>query len=67
VIEGAVKTITLATPEQLEELKRLLETVRVAEDFESKCFARVGASKWSEFEQGQMTQIINHLKGKMAA
>lgn len=67
VIEGEVKIITLATRDQLDEMRRLLETVRVAEDWESKCLARVGASKWDELEFAQMDQLLTFLKGKMAA
>lgn len=67
VIEGEVKAIVLATEDQLAELKRLLESVRVTDDFQEKCFARLGASAWGEIETSQMNQIITFLKGKVAA
>lgn len=67
VIEGKVKTIELATPEQLAELQRLLDAVRVDADFADKCFARTGAATWGEMDTAQISKVIEFLRGKIAA
>jgi hypothetical protein len=67
VIEGKVKVIELATPDQLAELQRMLESVRVDADFAEKCFARCGASTWSEMDTVQIGKVLDFLKKKVAA
>jgi hypothetical protein len=67
VIEGAVKTLELATPDQLAEMQRLLGAVRVDADFAEKCFARTGAASWTEMDTVQIGKVIEFLKGKIAA
>jgi len=67
IIEGAVKQITLATPEQVVEVQRLLEAVRVDADFVEKCFTRAGAQSWEELDDAQITKTIDFLKGRVAA
>jgi hypothetical protein len=65
VIEGAVKSITLATPEQVAEVRRLLDAVKVEEDYAAKCFAKAGATAWDELETGQIEKVIAQLKGRI--
>jgi hypothetical protein len=67
VIEGSVKQVTLATMEQVAEVRRLLTVVKVDDDFTDKCFARAGASKWEELDDVQITKTIDFLKGRAAA
>jgi hypothetical protein len=67
VIEGSVKQISLATPEQLAEVARLLESVKVEPDFVEKCFGRFKASAWSEVDTEQIAKTITYLRGKVAA
>jgi hypothetical protein len=65
VIEGKVTAITLATPEQVAEVRRLLDAVKVEEDYAAKCFAKAGATSWDELEGGQIEKVIAHLKGRI--
>lgn len=67
VIEGAVKTITLASPEQLAEVKRLLSAVKVEEDFEQKCFNKAGVQSWEDMGSELIEKSITWLKGRVAA
>lgn len=67
VIEGGVKQIQLASAEQIAEVTRLLDAVKVEGDFEAKCFAKAGASGWPELEATQIDKVISHLRGKVAA
>lgn len=67
IIEGKVKIITLATSDQVTEVSRLLDAVKVDADFEAKCFAKSGASSWNELEATQIDKVISHLRGKIAA
>jgi hypothetical protein len=67
IIEGAVKQITLATPEQIADIQRLLGAVKVDDDFVQKCFAKAGAQAWSELEADQIEKVISFLKGRIAA
>jgi adenosyl cobinamide kinase/adenosyl cobinamide phosphate guanylyltransferase len=67
IIEGEVKTIVLATADQITEVQRLLQTVRVDSDFSEKCFARAGAQAWGELDNDQITKVIEFLKGRIAA
>lgn len=67
IIEGSVRTITLAAPEQISEVRRLLDAVRVEDDFAAKCFAKAGASDWTDLEGVQIEKVITFLRGRIAA
>ncbi len=66
IIEGVVKSIVLATPEQVAEVNRLLGAVKVEPDFEAKCLSKAGAQSWDELDGEQIDKTINYLKGKIA-
>lgn len=65
VIEAAVKAIVLASPEQVSEIERLLEIVKVSEDDIEKWKAKADAETFSEFTQEQASGIISHLTNKI--
>jgi hypothetical protein len=67
VIEGKVKVIELATAEQLAELQKMLDSVRVEPDFAEKCFARCGATAWNEMDTLQIDKVLEFLRKKVAA
>lgn len=67
VIEGAVKQVALATPEQIAEVAKLLGIVKVEPDFEEKCFGRFKATSWAEVSTDQIDKTISYLRGKVAA
>ena len=65
IIERNVEKITLATPEQLAEVKRLLEVVKVSEKEIEAGFAKAGVSSFEEMDTVKIQNIVNHLKGKV--
>jgi hypothetical protein len=67
IIEGAVNTLQLATPEQVTEVQRLIGAVKVDEDFVQKCFAKAGADRWEDLDTVQIQKTIDWLKGRIAA
>jgi hypothetical protein len=66
IIESQVKTITLATDEQVAEVKRLLEVVKISEEEIGKWFTKFAVSSWSEMETTNIDKAINYLKGKVS-
>jgi hypothetical protein len=66
VIEADAKPLLLATPEQLEEVKRLLDVVKLSET--DKLDKWIGENKedLAEVTIEKMEKLISHLKGKIA-
>jgi hypothetical protein len=65
IIEAKGKQIALASEADLTEVKRLLETVKVAEDFAEKCFTKASVTDWSEMSDDQIKKTITFLKSKL--
>ncbi len=65
VIEGEVKTLELATPEQLQELKGLLENWKAPENFEEKTLANAKAESWSDMDKDKLDKVISFIKNKL--
>lgn len=65
VMEAAPKVITLATTEQVTEVRRLLEAVKVSEEEIGKWFTRAGVSDWPEMDEETINKVIAFLKGKI--
>jgi hypothetical protein len=65
IIESKAKVIILATPEQVTEVKALLENVRISEDEIQKWFTKAGVESWQEMTSEQITKCIGFLKGKV--
>lgn len=66
-VEGDSTTITLALPEQVSEVKKLLGIVRVPEEDIEKGFNKAGVTSWEEMTSEQITVWQNFLKKKIAA
>lgn len=62
VVEGDVKQITLATPEQLNSLKFLFETVKLPEGQEEKWLKAGNAESWTEMDSEKVEKIIDYIK-----
>lgn len=62
VIEKKSEAITLATKEQLAEIKKLLETVRLPEGQEDKWLKAAQVDGWEEMETGRIAKAIDHIK-----
>lgn len=66
-VEGEVGSITLATPAQVAEVRKLLDLVKVTEAEIEKGFTKAGVSTWEEMTTDQITLWLNFLKKKIAA
>lgn len=66
-VEGDVDAITLALPEQIAEVKKLLEIVKVDETAIQKDFDKLGISDWAEMTKEQIETRITSLKKKLSA
>lgn len=67
VIERETKQLVLATDEQVIEVNRLLETVKVSDDFTEKCFKKAGVDDWPEMDTDSIGKVVEMLKAKLAA
>lgn len=61
VMEKAAKTETLATPEQIAEVGRLLNVVKLPDGTVDKWFTAAGVDSWAEMETGRVAKAISHL------
>lgn len=66
-VESEAGQIALATPEQVEEVAKLLTLVQVPEADIAKGFAKAGVEKWEEMTGDQITKWLNFLRTKVAA
>src|SRR3990172_8713510 len=48
IIEKEVVPVAMATPEQVEKIKRLTETIKVGDDVIEKWFTKAGVDEWGE-------------------
>src|SRR5581483_1209556 len=65
VIEKETVPDVLASPEQVAELKRLLDLVKLPDGTTEKWLSKAGAESWEEMNSDQITGCINHLQGKL--
>lgn len=65
-IEGAVESIVLVKPEQLAEIMRLLDIVKIDEKEVEKVLSKANAESWKELTEAQATAAIAWLKKKVA-
>lgn len=66
VIEKEAKPIVLASPEQVQEVRALLEVVKVPDDWTAKCFKKADVDDWSEMNTEIIAKVIESLKTKLA-
>lgn len=67
VIEKEATQLVLATSEQLAELQRLLDSVKLADGTIEKWFTAANVSSFEEMEEAKITKIISHIKEKLGA
>lgn len=65
-VEGDSEVVVLALPEQIAEIKKLLEIVKVDETAIQKDFDKLGISDWSEMTKDQIETRIASLKKKLS-
>ncbi len=66
-VEAAAETITLALPEQIAEVKKLLDIVKIDDADIQKGFDKAGVTSWGEMSTEQITVWQNFLKKRIAA
>lgn len=66
VIEKEVKAIVMATPEQVAEIKRLLDLVKLDPGTVEKWFKAANVETFDEMETDILEKCITSLKGKLA-
>ena len=64
-IEGAVQAITLAGAEQVAEIKRLLDTVKVSDAEVEKLLTKAGAETWAELTTEQAAATVTWLRKRI--
>lgn len=65
VMEKKSEVIVLATPEQVAEVKRLLENVKISDEDVQKWHTKAGVSDFSEMNTETILKVIEFLKGKL--
>ena len=67
VIEGDSEAIILALPDQISDIKKLLDVVKIPDDEVSKWLEKASVSKFEEMTKEQAAKIIDFLKKKLSA
>lgn len=62
VLESTAKTIVLATPEQVQQLKALIDVVKLPEGQEKKWLDKAKADSYDEMDSDKIAAIINYIK-----
>jgi len=65
VIDKPATQIALASPEQLDEVKSLLDTVKVDPTAIEKWFTKAGVEQWEDMTSDQIAACIKFMKGKL--
>lgn len=65
IVEAEPEPTALATPDQLAEIQRLLDVVKLEEGTVDKWLAAVNVSTWDEMPTDRVAKAIEHLKGKI--
>lgn len=66
VIEADSKPLVLATSEQVAEIQRLLNIVKLPEGQEEKWLAAASADTWTDVDEDKAAKVIASLKSKLA-
>lgn len=66
VIEGDVTKIVIATPEQIAELKTLMDLVKMPEGWLEKCLKRGKAESLEDMDEANLKAMIAQLKAKLS-
>jgi len=65
IIEGAVKTLVLASPEQVAEVERLLGVVKMPDDWQEKIFKKANVESWAEMDSDKIDACLGMLKERI--
>lgn len=67
ILEADVETVRFATPRQVAELQKLLDTVRVDENWLDKCLSKAGVEAVEDLTADQIGKMVQALSAKLAA
>lgn len=65
VIEKSAAPLVLASPEQVAELARLMDVVKMPGDWQEKVFKKAGVDAWTEMDADKIDGCIAMLKGRI--
>lgn len=65
-IEAKVKPIEMASEVEVQEIKRMLEIVKIPDEVQGKWFAKAGVDAFEEFTADQARGVLDFLNKKMA-
>ena len=65
IIEKAGKSIVLASAEQVSEVKRLVDLLKVSEDDLAKAFTKYGVAAFEEMDSDTIDKVITGLRSKL--
>lgn len=66
-IAAESKPVVLATPDEVAEIMRLLEIVKIPEETQSKWFAKAGVDSFAEFTHEQAAGVLSLLNSKLTS
>jgi hypothetical protein len=61
-IERESTIVELATPEQVEEIQKLLAALKIAPDWETKCLSKADVESWNEIDKDQAEKCLDYLR-----
>ena len=64
-LEKKAATVDLITPEQLTSIKRLLEIVKIEDNWEDKVIAKAGVTEWTEMPRELAQKCLDFLSKKL--
>jgi GTPase SAR1 family protein len=65
LLERNAQVLELATQEQLVQIGELLDTVKVDDDWATKCLSKAKVDQWSDMPSATIAKCIEHLVGKL--
>jgi hypothetical protein len=66
VLERAAQAVKMATPAQVQQITKLLEVVKVDDDWQEKCFIKADVDAWREMTEPQIIKCIEYCQKKAA-
>lgn len=66
ILERAAAPLALASPEQITQVKNLLDVVKVSDDEVTAWFTKANVDTWEEFTAEKIGKVIDHLEKKLA-
>ena len=67
ILEREASAVTLATPEQVAQIKELLAVVRLPEGTTDKWFAKAGVDVWEDMPADVIAKCIEYVKNRLPA